>query len=249
MPMTSHDEGWRVEDAPRVRPLTYPGRWPTTSILLTEHTHHELRPDMVLDDALAGHGVAPMAERTPVVAVGSNASPAQLRHKFGTTGTSLVMPLVLTEIEGLASVFSPNVSSVGYLPTTALIAPGLRDRLFVQWLDREQLARLDATEGGYQRPQLPAGVRVTGSSGQAITGCHAYVDDKGYLVDDEGRPRRLGDQRALLTDLLARSAQLRQVMGPSPEAWVAACRDKGRRLAAEQILRDEGWVAGARTEG
>ncbi len=60
--------------APREEPLLYPGAWPAESGLLVGD---RLLP---LDDHVT------YEDRTPVLAIGSNACPAQLRHKMAEFG-------------------------------------------------------------------------------------------------------------------------------------------------------------------
>ncbi|HMG39712.1 MAG TPA: hypothetical protein VK611_00215 [Acidimicrobiales bacterium] len=224
-------DGWGPDDAPRLHPLTYPGRWPEHSVLLTHASHHRLDPAS-LDEALA--------DRTPVLAVGSNASPAQLRYKYADADPPWEMPLVLADVEGLAPGFTALVTSAGYVPATPVLGSHLRSRLFVQWLDDPQLALLDATEPGYRR--TPVDARITLPSGRVLDDCDAYVADRGVLVDAEGAPRWLCDQRSLLTQLLRESERLRAVMGDTPDEWIERSRRREARRAADEILVAEGWV-------
>jgi hypothetical protein len=208
---------WQAANAPREMPTTYPGLWPTTSILLAGDRHFRLqlrlgrrlgqarvmsgqgltgdetRPsDPPLNYALVRYNVAPVDDRVPVLAVGSNASPAQLRHKFANSGVSLVMPLVRATVEGLAAGVAADVAPTGYVPATPIVGPDLVDVLFVQWLDGNQLALLDETEHSYDRVLLPAGdptdggVRVTLSSGETLGACYAYVSTRGALAMPNG---------------------------------------------------------------
>lgn len=269
------EHGWGPEDAPRVVPLSYPGRWPERSILLTRHTHYDLhlQPGRRVgqarvalgDEALLGDGPSAVSEvalnyalarfnapralnRAPVLAVGSNAAPSQMRHKFARPGVSLVIPMVLADVEGLAAGFAASVASVGYVPASPILGSELRARLFVQWLDAHQLATLDATEPGYRRVLIPwgdpeeGGVRMTLPSGEVLGGCYAYVSTQGCLVGDDGVPLQLGDQRELITRLLARSRRLRSVMGTSADSWVERIREPGMPDTVDEILAVEGWV-------
>lgn len=222
-------DGWSADDAPRLHPLTYPGRWPEHSILLTHESHHRL-DHAALDAALA--------DRTPVLAVGSNASPAQLRYKY--RGEPLEMPLVLADVEGLAPGFAARVTWAGYVPTTPVLGSHLRSWLFVLWLDAPQLAVLDATEPGYRR--RPVDARITLPSDRVLDDCDAYVADPGILVDAEGEPRWLCDQAALITQLLRESARLRAVLGDTPDEWIERSRRPEARAEVNEILVAEGWV-------
>ena len=288
--MTPDDShGWWPEDAPRVRPLSYPGRWLEHSVLLAGHMHHPLHllpgrrlgqarvavgdpaiDEVPLDDALERLDAPRPANRAPVLAVGSNAAPSQLRLKFqgsqrlasdtagggggvvgglANPGAPLVTPMVLAEVEGLASGIAGMVSRPGYLPATPVVGRHLRSRLFVQWLDARQLATLDATEPGYRRVLLPAGdpaergVRITLPSGEVLGACYAYVAARGHLlVDGDGGPTLLGDQRELLTRLLGASRRLRSELGTTADSWVERITLPGKLDTVNEILRAEGWI-------
>ena len=271
-----HDgHGWQPEDAPRVRPLSYPGRWPDESILLTRHRHYtlHLQPGRRLgqarvalgDEADLGDGPSAVSEvslnyvlarfnaprpanRAPVLAVGSNAAPSQMRHKFARPGVSLVIPMALARIEGLASGLAVEISSVGYIPATPIVGEGLRSNLFVQWLDANQLATLDATEPGYRRVLIPAGdpdeggVRVTLPSGEVLGAVYAYMSTRGCLVGPDGTPLHLGDQRDLITRLLDASRRLRGEMGGSADSWVEQVKVPGKVERVTEVFEAEGWI-------
>lgn len=288
---------WQPGEAPRERPTTYPGAWPETSILLAGATHFRLllrpgrrlgqarildcaslpgeerttEPELPLSHALITYNVARVDDRTPVLAVGSNASPAQLRHKYADSGVSAVMPLVKARVEGLAAGVAAEVAPSGYVPATPIFGTRLADELFVQWLDAHQLALLDETEPGYERLLLPAGdpaaggVRITLPSGEVLGACYAYVSTRGSLGDPgapgEGAstegldllrlPRDgplLPDgkpgrdrQTALIATLLDGSARLRDLMGDSTE-WFDRIHKPGVVDEVRQAFQEEGWV-------
>lgn len=221
---------------PREHALAYPGRWPSGSVLLTGDAHWPLicqrdrRVGLTLVDwtqgsappadatrrrvplhyALLSLGAAAVDHRVPVLAVGSNASPAQLRHKFqpsrdhGLNGDSAdrfdglvpsVIPMIEADVEGMQVGVAAQVAPYGALPATPVFGAGLSCRLFVQFLDPHQLCRMDETEdvdnpdGGYERIYLPADgdaeapVRVRLPSGEVLGACYAYVAKGGYLAD------------------------------------------------------------------
>jgi hypothetical protein len=267
-------ESWQADQAPRERPLSYPGAWPQESILLAEDRHFPLDfpvgrrlgqarvvlqgrelpgdPDgtateVPLNYALLRFNVASVNNRVPVLAVGSNASPAQMRHKFGRSGVSLVIPMVRAEVRGLSVGLAPAVAQAGYIPATPIVGPDLASSLFVQWLDARQLAALDATETSYTRVRLSpgspddAGVRITLPSGEVMSACYAYVADRGVLTHD-GSPRLLEKQADLLTGLLAASERLRDLLGHTAHDWIERVRDPGVIQAVREIMGEEGWT-------
>ncbi|MFD5442383.1 hypothetical protein [Streptomyces tendae] len=223
---------------PREDPLLYPGAWPRESGLLDGDRLLPLdRPVYDEEDG-----------RVPVLAIGSNASPAQLRHKMAEFGIDSPIPMVRSRVTGLDIGVSAHVSRMGYVSASPVGAPGTVRELFVLWLDAEQLAVIDASEGvpmaggNFNRVWLPApDVRVEPGDGSVLRGAYAYVNRHGVLHDGTGAPRRHpGAQRPLITELLHGSARLRELFGATPEEFCARARadrrlcDRGTRLFAEE---------------
>lgn len=225
---------------PLLEPLAYPGRWVTSPTLLDGEL---LRP---LD------ATYPVADgRVPVLAVGSNGSPAQLSHKLGraAAGTSRTVPLEPVRVAGLGVGLSGHVSRVGYVAASPYLDPELTSDLLVTWLDADQLALVDASElPHYWRAFLPHdAVPVTRHDGSPLPGdgVHAYVNARGLLGHPDGTLRPSADQQAVLTALLAESAQLRTLCGgnATPRAWVERAGADGQfAVRASEILRQEGWL-------
>ncbi|MEU8555639.1 hypothetical protein AB0C80_16845 [Streptomyces anthocyanicus] len=223
---------------PREEPLLYPGAWPRESGLLDGDRLLPLdRPVYDEEDG-----------RVPVLAIGSNASPAQLRHKMAEFGIDSPIPMVRSRVTGLDIGVSAHVSRMGYVSASPVGAPGTVRELFVLWLDAEQLAVIDASEGvpmaggNFDRVWLPApDVPVEPGDGSVLGGAYAYVNRHGVLHDGTGAPRRHpGAQRPLITELLHGSARLRELFGATPEEFSARARadrrlcDRGTRLFAEE---------------
>ncbi|MBQ0853650.1 hypothetical protein J8N05_36420 [Streptomyces sp. BH-SS-21] len=218
--------------APREDPLVYPGVWPAESGLLD------------------GDRLLPLTRRTfpgrvPVLAIGSNASPAQLRHKMRQYELSSPIPLVKARVTGLEIGVSAHVSALGYVSASPFRAPGHTRELFITWLDPAQLAAIDASEGvtrpsgAYDRvPLPPTGFRVepesadSGEPGEPLDGVHLYVNRHGVLQDGTGTPREHPGEHRLLTELLAESPGLRKLFGSTPEEFVSRARGD-LRLCAE----------------
>ncbi|MEQ4204496.1 hypothetical protein [Actinopolymorpha sp. B9G3] len=235
-----------AEETPYTSPLAYPGTTPSSSGLVVGPRYREI-PWAAVDAELARLQVAPLVHRTPVVAVGSNAAPAQLRAKLAPAGRSardpLVVPMAYVELHGLAAGVSAHVSRPGYVPATPVPTDGEMGHAFVVWLDPVQLAAVDRTEPSYDRVRLPEAFGVLEAVGGApFDGCDVYVSRHGCLLDTHGRPRRLVAQRALLQALLDESEQLRGIAGECPESWVTAMRDRQARAGAQAIWRSEGRV-------
>jgi hypothetical protein len=224
-------------------PLTYPGRPPAESGLLTGDGFLTLREEPgappesrrlpggeTLDEALNGAGGARLADRHPVLAVGSNGSPAPVRRKL-TGRAPVLVPMTYAEVTGLVPGVSAHVSRPGYVPAAPVLAPGATARLIVLWLDDDQLAVVDATEPNYRRLPVPDAVRVS-LDGVPI-GCGLYAGRHGCLTDREGRPFHLTAQAALLAALLADLPELGRLAGTHDSAELAA------RVRRDPALREE----------
>jgi hypothetical protein len=232
-----------LAEAPRDHPLLYPGAWPRESGLLD-------------GDRMLPLDVLVHPDRTPVLAVGSNASPAQLRHKMTESGIRSPIPMVKARVTGLDVGVSAHVSRLGYVSASPVEAPGIVRELFVTWLDDEQLAVIDASEGvplpngNYRRAWLPAPeVRIEPAPGVLLPGAYVYVNRHGVLHDGTGAPRTHPGQRPLLTELLVGSVRLRKLFGVTPEEFCARAR-ADRRLCERgtRLFKDEKLVTASGLE-
>ncbi|WKU47082.1 hypothetical protein Q3V23_25150 [Streptomyces sp. VNUA116] len=203
-----------------------------------------------LDAFLDRLRAARTAARRPVLAVGSNASPAQLHHKLTLRGMLATVPMVPVRVRGIGVGCSAHIGLHGYVAAAPYADPTARHTLVAGWLDPAQLAAVDQTEFNYRRVWLPGGsFPMTLPSGEPLGGAYLYVSLHGVLADPAtGRPRPGGgDQGALLTALLAASAELRALLGPGPERWVERARaDEAVRAEGRAVFRRAGW---ARPEG
>jgi hypothetical protein len=227
-------------------PLTYPGTWPDGSGLLVDGRFDAVEPGE-LDTHLGALTVPLLAERLPVLAVGSNASPVQLRAKFARQGRAsqdpLVIPMTLVRVDGLVAGISAHVSRPGFVPATPVAAAGVMASLFVVWLTPPQLEVVDATEPSYDRVPLGPEYIVGGAGlGRGERRIQMYASRHGYLVDTTQRPRRLGTQRDLIRDLLGESAMLRRLAGSTPDHWLVTMKDPATRRRARDIWAEEGRV-------
>lgn len=254
--------------APAELPLTYPGRPVTEPALLHGDRLLPLRPaegrrlgdwrlvtdgagppGPRLDDALRALGGPPAGPRHPVLAVGSNASPAQLHHKLTGRGLTAAVPMVPVRVRGVGVGCSGHIGRHGYVAAAPYADPAADRVLVISWLDGGQLAAVDATELNYRRALLPGtGFPMSMPSGERLGGAYVYVSVHGVLADPAtGLPLPGGgDQHALLSGLLAASAELRALLGPDPASWVARARaDEAVRTEGRRILHGQGPLLSA----
>ncbi|WP_310725599.1 hypothetical protein [Streptomyces sp. N2A] len=252
-------------------PLDYPGPVPRVSGLLVNDSYLRLMPVanrrlgqwqvdvdeeglpgdagarrscVPLSYALLRHNQAPVGDRYPVLAVGSNASPAQMARKLEQRDLPVVLPMTTAEVHDLDMGVSAHISDPGYVPATPIVAPGKRSQMFVCWLSAAQLKALDDSEPNYQRQLLPGETfPVVLPSGEWLRACYVYVSRWGCLLGKDGEPLRLGSQRPLLAGLLERSAELGALFGRRPETMSKrAGVNEQLRERCRQVFHDEGWV-------
>ena len=82
--------------------------------------------------------------RVPVLAHGSNRSPAQLKRKFGSAAE---IPVSFGWLADYDVVYSAHITQYGAVASTLQHRPGTRVRLAITWLDEAQLTRMHETEG------------------------------------------------------------------------------------------------------
>jgi hypothetical protein len=241
---------------PIAYPLTYPGRLPAESGLLDGDRFLALRERTgtapggwaldgatTLDDVLRSRRAPALADRHPILAVGSNGSPAQLRRKL-TGHADALLPMTYTTVHGLVSGVSAHVSRPGYVPAAPVRVAGATGSLVVLWPDDRQLAVIDATEPNYHRLPLPGTVTVSLDGAAPLGGCGLYAGRHGCLADRHGRPFRLTGQAELVTGLLADLPELGRLTGArGPEEFGARLRgDLELRERVRALWRREGRV-------
>lgn len=244
-------------------PLSYPGRIPDHSCLLVGKCLLRMRFDgawyvidawshpgdegawLPLGSALGGLDETPLADRVPILAIGSNGSPAQIRRKFARHLRRVVVPMASVIAHGIVPGVSAHVSKPGYVPATPVLQDGTQSKLSVLFLDDEQLSVMDSTELNYYRAEVPPRVLITPRHDDAIEDCHQYVSKHGCLVDRQEEVRRLVGQEDLLTSLLEESPELARLIGADdPAGFIArAQRDRKVRDRVRRFWRDDDLVA------
>lgn len=122
----------------------------------SEQLEEALIDTAAIEQALAADGVAPLAERTLVVAVGSNQTPQTIARKYHRSGRRIpaTTPFVRCTVHNLAVGHVAHTAAPGYVPAAPYLAPGERMELVATWFDDEQLEVVDATEPNYDRVRL-----------------------------------------------------------------------------------------------
>ena len=245
---------------PIFAPLTYPGAAPDGPAVLVTDTDvlcvHPSRiaqvgqwrvtlspaADISLDQILLKHQAAPMTGRAPVLAVGSNAAPAQIHRKFAATDRPIMVPITAVTVSGLSVGVSAHVSKAGYVPATPVPDPSAKSHMWVTWLAPEELITMDKTEPNYSRVLVPAACSVKLTSGQAVSGCWLYVSRHGFLAESESsrKPRKLIDQPHLIASLLAEVPILTDLAGTSPKEWMNRTQDERVRDEIRDLFRSAG---------
>jgi len=179
--------------------------------------------------------------RTPLLAIGANASPPALAAKLG--GASPV-PSAPAWLSGFDVVYSAHFAPYGALPATLQHSPGTEVDVRMLWVTDDELGALHPTEGNYRFGRLE-GIDLRLRDGARLDAVNAYLSRHGCLrLDGEevalaavpARRRRLPalDQRAALERtraLLAPDRDLASfVSGHVEDPALRATR--GERLAA-----------------
>lgn len=183
----------------------YPGAWPAWSFVHEAATAARLVPDRAslagwrvgetdVDSWLAARGAAPLAERVPVLAYGSNRCPSKitwLRRALGLPGPAVVLHARTADVGAVWAV--GRRMRDGQRPAVLAHRPGAAEEHAVWLATRAQLAVLDRCEGRtagrYRLARLRTG-RVVTEDGTAIDGVWCYLGlaagRRPLLVD--GRP-------------------------------------------------------------
>lgn len=249
-----------MDGVPALDPLSYPGRvvdgpallskahllrmTPTAEPIGRWRVHQDTNPARSLDGVLADLGEPPTSERHPLIAVGSNAAPAQLHHKLTRLGLPAVVPMTPLRVSGLGVGVSAHVALNGYVANSPFADPGGKADVVLTFLDADQLCAVDDTElPRYHRVLLSgAEFEMALPSGERLDAAYLYVNAAGVLAARDGTPRVPGVQEALLAELLERSPRLRALFD-SPQDWIAKARaDADLRATVKQIFHESGWV-------
>ncbi|MGF1457078.1 MAG: hypothetical protein ACFB6R_17075 [Alphaproteobacteria bacterium] len=250
-----------LDDADKVRfALSYPfaqstgsfvyaeGRaWPLTDFDIWDWPGAKVlgdRDEMALMDVLGPVHYTDLAERrSPVLAVGSNASPEQLARKYA--GTRDVIPTVRVSVADHAIVYAAHIAGYGSVPATLHYMPGARVNAFVNFLTDDQRDRMDATEtlGRHYAFTVLHGADIRLEDGTSLSDVAAYVAIQGVIAKG-ARPLALAEVPQDTPDLeqvtQAQMAEyLRAALAPEmslDEFVLAQIRDPALRQGREEVM-------------
>ncbi|PXF41779.1 hypothetical protein BWQ96_08500 [Gracilariopsis chorda] len=173
------------------RALKYPYYRPPESFTFANGTYSNLEhvPDWSL--------------YTPVLAIGSNAAPVQLKRKFGVTPQPV--HVVKAHLAGMDVVYGVQLSYYGSFAASLVRSEGTVVDVFITWLNDEFLSYMHTTELGYKFCRLNDGhqVQIRLADGQPLKRhVYAYVARSGPLcLQLDGAP---ASTAVAITDIKAR---------------------------------------------
>ncbi|MDA9975564.1 hypothetical protein N9F34_01870 [Alphaproteobacteria bacterium] len=202
--------------------------------------------DFVLSDGVARDfdaGIR-LADRTPVLAVGSNQAPEQLRRKFG---DNAIVPVTVARLADHDVVYSAHMASYGSIPATLAPSPGTLVTVSLTWLTNDQLRRMHETEavgvnydygvaetltielGG--RPRVPIGCYLGRRGVFALDGAAIALAE----INATGRPREERRQADMLKLVHSRFSD-----GQDFDTWLGAMiEDHEARQALTETLASQ----------
>lgn len=218
-------------------PWDYPGTPPAASGLLDGDRFVPRPPADLVDLA---------RDRTLVVAVGSNASPAVMRRKLARHGVGGTVPLVAATMRGIAVGHSAHVSRPGFVAAAPYLAADAVTPVYVTLLDADQMRCLDLTEPNYVRRRLAGGRCALALDGGTTPAEFDLYDSRwGVLARPGAAVVPLGTQTALHALLQDRWPPYQQMHGPETDARDVMARwasDPALRTRVREAFATTGWA-------
>ena len=131
-----------------------------------------------------------LENRIPILSVGSNRSPYQLKRKFTLDEDICVTPAILYDSD---IVYAASISAYGSVPATQWPSKGALVALNVLWLNEDQLNKMHLTEGlgiAYHFVKLTMGT-VKIEDFDYTKDIYGYISVPGVLPFKDNLPRRL----------------------------------------------------------
>jgi hypothetical protein len=124
-----------------------------------------------------------LENRTAVLAVGSNRSPAQLLRKFGNKS---IIPVTHAQLFDYDVVYAAHIASYGSIPATLAQSTGTIVSVSITWLSGSQLKRMHETEaiGINYDYGIASNLAFTTNTGCKIDAIGCYLGRHGYLNID-----------------------------------------------------------------
>ena len=188
---------------------------------------------------------AATASRHPVIAVGSNRAPQQLKRKFG--GREMV-PVQHAKLHDHDVVHSAHLSTYGAVPATLRHVEATTVYVGITWLTTVQLAVMHNTElpnGNYDYVQM-RGIQLETEHGAALTEAFVYQSTRGHLASEDGAALALAEVSADGRQLAELSQQqalehARRIVAPHRELHDfihTTATDRSERRGHISILRE-----------
>lgn len=194
------------------RALGYPYPRPPHSYLFCGGGAKELPPE------------SDFAGRVPVLACGSNGSPAQLQRKYEKFPQTSI-PVTAATLRDVVCVYSAHFTGYGSVAAALCAAPGARSFVHLNWLTADQLTRMHETEAvgqNYRYVEIP-GLNLHCSENGNMQSVFAYVSLRGSLLLD-GAPVALGgidcvDAPFPILDQREIQRRLRDILAPGMDLY------------------------------
>ena len=217
-------------------PWSYPGSPATCSGLLDGDRFTPRRPSDLLH--LAG-------DRSVVVAVGSNASPAVMHRKLARHGVAGTVPLVAGTLAGCAVGHSAHVSVPGFVAAAPYEDAHAVTPVYVTLLDAAQVRCVGLSEPSYVRRRLVPGRCVLELEGGTRPATFDLYDSRfGLLAPPGGPPLGLRPQEALHAYLRAHWPPYDGLLGTGTprEVMHLLAADAHLRTRVREALAETGWT-------
>ena len=188
-----------------------------------------------------------LTNRIPILSVGSNRSPYQLKRKFSLDQDICVTPATLYDSD---VVFAASLSSYGSMPATQWPSEGTEVDLNVLWLNEEQLEIMHLTEAlgvAYNFVKLKLG-SVKIKDFKYTKPIYGYISISGVYPFKENKPKRfsvINARNAALHSFCEKQALLFliDILGIKEMAlseWIyKVINNKSYRIALHKKLRSK----------
>jgi hypothetical protein len=186
-----------------------------------------------------------LESRIPILSVGSNRSPYQLKRKFTLDEDICVTPAILFDSD---IVYAASISAYGSVPATQWPSKGASVALNVLWLKEDQLNKMHLTEGlgiAYHFVKLTTGT-VKIEDFDYTKDIYGYISVPGVFPFQGNLPRRLssiGGDNIKLNEFSETNAvlYLKETMGDkklSLDQWLKKIiNDEEYRFSKLKLLR------------